>query len=356
MTRRWLFRALVSRVTTETTHRFLIVRLGALGDVVHSIPIVPALRASFPGARIDWLVKEKLVPLVELVEGVDAAIPYPESFGGKLACIRHLRGAGYTCAIDLQGRYLSAFLAAFSGAPKRVGRAAQAAREPGAALLYTDRIVPMGKHVVEMNMSLAVGAGAGLPAALQFPLRVPGDALSRRLRDKLLLEGLRDYIVLSPGGGWASKCWPPKRFGALATELWNRARLRVLVNIGPGEEELARAVAAATAIDAAPGVVSPSLKELVVLLAEARLVVAGDTGTLHLAAALGTRVVGLFGDTDPARNGPLPHGAVVHNDSTTPTSYVRGNYVRGSVPSAAMLSITVDQVLAAAEQELAITA
>jgi len=338
----------------NTAERFLLVRLSSLGDLVHSVPVVPALRRSFPGARIDWVADARWAPLMELVEGLDNVIPLDRSARGTLACIRRLRRARYTCAIDIQGRYRSAVLMWLAGAPRRIGRRPEATREPGAAMFYTQRVAPAGKHIVEMNLSLAVAAGAHQPAELEFPFRVPADAASR-VRETLARQGIRDYAVISPGGGWGSKCWPPERFGELCAEIWRRHELRAVINISEGEEELARGVTSAAG-DAKPAVISTTIPELAALLAAARLVVAGDTGPLHLAAALGTRVVGLFGATDPERNGPLPRGAVVRNAGGEPPDYVRGDYVRRRDYDPAMLSLTVAQVLAAVEQELGVVA
>ncbi len=162
---------------------------------------------------------------------------------------------------------------------------------------------------------------------------------------------MTSYFVASPGGGWKSKCWPPERYGALCAELWRKYGLRAVVNAGPGEESLAAAVVAAAQATGRAGRASSSLKELAALLAGAKLVVAADTGPLHLAAALGTRVVALFGPTDPARNGPLPGGVVVRNAGAEATTYKRGD-----VYSPAMLSLTVDQVFAAAVQQMSVTA
>ncbi|MGD1212480.1 MAG: glycosyltransferase family 9 protein [Candidatus Acidiferrales bacterium] len=337
-----------------SAERFLLVRLSSLGDLVHSVPVAPALRRSFPGARIDWVVDARWAPLMELVEGLDNVIPLDRSAAGTLACIRRLRRARYTCAIDIQGRYRSAVLAWLSGAPRRVGRRPEATREPGAAIFYTDRVVPAGKHIAEMNVSLAVCAGARPPAELEFPFRVPRDAVSR-VQETLARQGISDYVVISPGGGWVSKCWPPERFGELCAEIWRRHELRAVINVAEAEADLARAVAGAAG-ESKPAVVSTSIPELAGLLSRARLVVAGDTGPLHLAAALGTRVVGLFGATDPLRNGPLPRGAVVRNAAGEPPDYVRGDYVRARDYSPAMLSLTGAQVLAAVEQELSVAA
>jgi heptosyltransferase-1 len=346
-------------VMSDTPKRFLIVRLSSLGDLVHTIPAVAALRLSFPAARIDWVVDGRWSGLIDLVAGVDHVIQLRRSVAGQLACIRRLRSAHYDCAIDLQGRYRSAALSWLSGAKQRIGRDRQATREPGAALFYTDRVIPTGRHIVDMNLDLVQRAGAERPALMQFPLRVPENQL-RQGREKLSREGIDRYVLVSPGGGWKSKRWPVERYGVLCEELWRLHGLRAVVNVGPGEEDLARSV-----VDSAgpskPLVVRPSLPELAALLTDARLVIAADTGPLHLAAALGTRVVALFGATDPARNGPIPHGVVVQNASFDPPAYMRGDHVRGDYNRAggysqAMLSLTVEQVLATIEQEISIMA
>ena len=340
---------------TDTSQRFLVVRLSSLGDLVHTVPAVAALRGSFPAATIDWVVDQRWSPLVEMVTVINETIPLGRSIPDVLSCIRRLRSARYTCALDLQGRYRSAVLSWLSGAPRRIGRDRQATREPGATLFYTDRVMPTGRHIVDMTVDLAAAAGAQPQPEPQFPLRVPEGEL-RAVRETLLREGISgEYVVISPGGGWKSKCWPPDRFGALSAALLQRDNLRSVVNVAPGEEDLAREIVSAAGV-ANPPVVSLSIPALAALLAQARLVVAGDTGPLHLAAALGTRVVGLFGATDPERNGPLPRGVVVQNISSQPPDYLRGDYVRLDAYSAAMLSLSVEQVLAVVEQEINITA
>lgn len=339
----------------ETADRYLIVRLTSLGDLVHTIPAVAALRATFPAARIDWVVDERYLPLIEMVTCIQETIPLGRSVPNVLGCIARLRRSSYTCALDLQGTYRSAVLAWLSGVPRRIGRTREATREPGAELFYTERVTPTGQHIVDMTVELAVRAGARPQPEPQFPLRVPENAL-RTLREKLERDGITgDYVAISPGGGWKSKCWPPERFGALAAELLRRDGLRSVVNIASGEDDLAAEVVRAAGLPR-PLVVSVSIPELAALLAQARLVVAGDTGPLHLAAALGTRVVGLFGATDAERNGPLPRGLVVQNVSGRPPAYVRGDYVRLNAYSEAMLSLSVEQVLAAVEQEIGVNA
>lgn len=337
--------------------KFLVVRLSSLGDLVHTIPAVAALRSAFPAARIDWIVDRRWAPLIELVTCKDQTISLDRSPRDVLALIARLRRTRYTCALDLQGRYRSAVLAWLSGAPRRIGRTAAATREPGAALFYTERVAPTGRHIVDMTVDLAVQAGAKRSPEPQFPLQVP-PAATRRMRDKLAQEAITEgYLVLSPGGGWKSKCWPPERFGELAAAIEHTCHLRSIINIAPGEMEMARGVIRAAG-SANPVVMSLEIAELAALMADARVVVAGDTGPLHLAAALGTRVIGLFGTTDPARNGPLPRGVVLQaaSDPSQLPDYVRGDYVRHDSYSPAMLALSVDRVFAAVQQEIGITA
>jgi lipopolysaccharide heptosyltransferase I len=331
----------------EAEQSFLVVRLGSLGDLVHTLPAVAALRAGFPAARLDWVVEQKWSSLVQLVSVVDGVIPWRRSIPGWWTGLRGVRQDRYACALDFQGLYKSALLARLSGAPRRIGFHSSFAREPGAARFYSQQVIPARAHVAEMNLSLAVAAGAKNPDIMEFPLQVP-EKEAAALREKLAREGVSDFAVISPGGGWRSKCWPPERYGALCAELWRRLDIRVVMNAGPGEQDLAATVAA-TAGSARPVVFSPSLRELVALLSLARVVVAADTGPLHLAAALGRPVVGLFGPTDPARNGPLPRGTVLRNASDQETTYRRSESY-----SPSMLALCVQKVAGAVERELGV--
>ena len=337
-------------MSNSRPNRLLAVRLSSLGDLVHTIPVVPALRAAFPDAQLDWLVDRRWSALMKLVRGIDEVITLRPSVSGYLECMAEVRRAGYSCVIDFQGIYRAAVLAWISGAERRIGRDRNSARERGAARFYTDRVAPAGQHVAEMSMSLAVRAGAEQSAGMQFPIDVPAQEVTQ-LRERLQREGVKDYIVVSPGGGWKSKCWPEERFGTLCEEIWKRHGVRSVINLAPGEEKLGETVAR-NSLAAKPIVYCPALPELVALLSRALVVVGGDTGPLHLAAALGTHVVALFGSTNASRNGPLPRGAVIQNASSLPPNYQRGDYVRGRSYSPEMLSIRVDQVLTAVEQEL----
>lgn len=326
--------------------RFLVVKLGSLGDIVFTLPAVAALRDAHPSARIEWVVERHWYPLLERNPDLNEVIILDrDSPGSFLFCAWRLRALHYTCAIDFQGLYKSAALARFSGAPERIGFTRRFAREPAVSLLYTRRIAPAGAHMVEQNLALAAALGAR-NSHYRFPLHVRPEA-DARLGQKLEAEGLDDFFVLSPGGGWVSKCWPPERYGALHRELALRTGMRGVISFGPGERELAEAVRQ-TAGAPEPVLLDIDVAQLMALVGKARLVVAGDSGPLHLASALGTPVVGLYGPTDPARNGPFgADDVVVRNARPEETTLKRGNR-----HSPAMLSITVEQVVAAVERRL----
>ncbi len=326
--------------------QFLVVRLGSLGDIVHTLPAVAALRDAYPGARLGWLVERKWAAILEANPELDEVIPLDRgSWRAVASRVRQLRAARYTCAIDFQGLYKSAILAFLSGAGRRIGFDSGSAREGGATIFYTQRVSSPDAHIVEENLGLAEACGARR-GACRFPLRIPEEA-EVEVDRRLAASGLAEFFVVSPGGGWRSKCWPPERYGELCRELERRHGWRAVVNHGPGERELADAVCRA-AVPALPVVLSTNLPQLMALVKRAKCVVAGDTGPLHLAAALGTPVIGLYGPTDPKRNGPYNTAdMVVRNASPAETTYKRGNTY-----SPAMLAITVEQVTSAVERRL----
>jgi heptosyltransferase-1 len=328
----------------EGGERYLVVRLTALGDILHTLPAVAGLRAAHKNARIDWVVERKWAPVLEGSPAISEVIPFDRaSIFGTLDCLRRLRQNNYTCAIDFQGLYKSSVLAMLSAAPRRIGFERSWAREGGAALLYTERVAPMGRHVAELNYSLTEKAGATRSVRPEYPLRVPaGGAASVRAR--LADRGIGDYIIVGPGGSWRAKCWPAERYGVFCREFEKRHGLRAVVIHGPGEEPLAEEVFSA-AHPANPIVMATTIEELMGLLVHARCVVAADSGPLHLAAALGTKVVGLYGPTDPARNGPFAPGAVIVNEARPEEI----SYKRRASYSPAMLRITVEHVLDAAD-------
>lgn len=309
-------------------------------------PAAAMLRGSFPGARIDWLVDRKWSALFSGSRDFHEVIELGRSSGSSFAStVRRLRAARYTCVLDFQGLYKSAFLSFVAGAPRRIGLARGFAREGGAAFFYTERIAPLPGHIADQNRSLALAAGAG-PQHFRpgFPqITIPPDELSHRI----VARNPKEYFVVNPGGGWGSKCWPAERYGTLCRELAMRYALRAIINYGPGERPLAESAAREAGSEDAV-LFCGSIPELTSLLAGARLVIAGDTGPLHLAVAVGTPVVGLYGATDFARNGPYnPDDIVVCNER-----FEGMMHQRGRAPAASMVSITVAQVLDAVARRL----
>lgn len=282
--------------------RFLVVRLGSLGDIVHTFPAVAALRESFPGSEIAWLTHARYKLLVQ-TSGLASKIWTTETreLSSLVKTIREIRAASFDTAIDYQGLWKSASLPFLAGVKPRIGFSPESVREFGVPLLYTDCVRATSAHVADQNGELSKRAGAQNPVAnfsLVTPPLQPKD-IPQYLRSDVMTQ----YVVLSPGGGWRSKCWPPERFGALCEKIFQSLSLRCVINYGPGEEDLTSKVRAASG-GADPVLFNGELGALMSLLREAVCVVGGDTGPLHLAVALGTPVVALFGPTNPARNGP----------------------------------------------------
>jgi lipopolysaccharide heptosyltransferase I len=264
-------------------NRVLVLRLSALGDVLHTMPAVVSLKKV---ADITWVVEAPYRELVELVAGV-RAIPvrmkkWPREPRAAFNAIRSLRGVD--TSIDFQGLIKSAALGWLSGAKTRVGFDADAIREKP-ALLFSNRKVRVDttKHVVDQNLELA--AALSDRRAESPPLQ--WDAFLTPV------PGYGNAIVLLPGAGKPNKLWPIERFRELAQHIGEKA----LVVWGPGERELAEQIGARMAPPT-------NLRQLAWILRNAEAVVGADTGPLHLADALGTKVIGLYGPTDPRRNGP----------------------------------------------------
>ena len=321
--------------------RFLLVRLGSMGDVIHAIPAASALRDTFPEARIDWAIDPKWARLLEGNPDITEVIPADrKSASGVAMTIQEMRQAKYTCAIDFQALYKSALLAFASGAPRRVGFQSSYAREGLASLLYTARLNPRGPHKVDHNLTLAESAGAK-KSEPRFPIAItPED--EQRAAQELAAHSLAEFYILNPGGGWLSKCWPAQCYGELHRALSARYGWRGVVTYGPGEEDLADQVIRAGG-EPAPASILLGLGPLMALMRRGKFVVSADTGPLHLAAALDVPVVGLFGPTDSARNGPYSADASRHIVLRNPHN-CETTYQRGKTYSPAMLSIGVPQV------------
>jgi ADP-heptose:LPS heptosyltransferase len=334
--------------------RFLVVRLGSLGDIVHTFPAVAALRQSFPEAEIVWLTQPRWKALVESSElATDIWETETRSYHSLREIIGRIRKERFTTAIDYQGLWKSAALPFIGGVSHRIGFSSQTIREFGVPLLYTDRVRCTQTHIADQNGELSVRAGARNGVA-PVTLSVPS------IQEVFVLQLLRGlaierYIVLSPAGGWRSKCWPPSRYGALCQKIRGAFGLRCVLNYGPGEDDLISAVKAASG-EADPIAYNGSLGQLMALLRNAVCIVGGDTGPLHLAVTLGTPAVAIFGPTDPARNGPYRMGDRSTNvsriDSVLRSPHAVTTYKRGGQAAPSILEIDVDTVFDAVRRQV----
>lgn len=286
------------------TKSFLIVRLGSLGDLIHTLPAAALLRRAHPDARIDWLVEAPHRDLLDLVPMLSSVIVMKgRSLSGWLATSRELRPRRYDVALDFQGLIKSAALARFAGAKAVVGFDRAALREPAARFFYSRMAnVGEGRHVIAKNLALAAQA-LEIPrdpaAPLEFPIRDIDSPAVTAVR----AQGIGRFALINPGAAWPNKRWPADRFGAIALILRDVHGLTPVVLWGPGERALAESVVAASG---GAGIVAPEtqLPDLVALSREASFMISGDTGPLHIACAMRTPTVSLFGPTDAMRNGP----------------------------------------------------
>lgn len=338
--------------------RLLIVRLSAMGDVIHTLPAAQALREAYPQAMIGWLIEERWAellcapgasrrgprsaqrPLVDWVHTVNLkgwrkSLFEIQTIEQMARAWNDVRAARYQVAVDLQGAIRSAVLARWSGAPVVFGAAES--RESPASLWYTRQVIAGGRHVIEQNLSVvqAVTQTKISVPRVSFPVDPGAEAVTREM-----LGGIRDYAIVNPGAGWGAKRWPAARYGEVARQL-DREGIHCFVNCGPGEDQLGEEVSVAS------GGTAKSLKvtitELIALTRGAKLFVGGDTGPLHLAAALQVPVVAIFGPTDPARNGPYGTRSVVLRSPVSPTTHARN-----PKPDEGMLEIGVNAVVDAA--------
>ena len=345
--------------------RILIVRLGSMGDVVHTLPAVASLRAAFPRAQIGWAIEQRWSellcaagseragplsparPLVDAVHAVDTfawrAAPFSDETWQEIRALRSsLRAADYEVAVDFQGAWKSAILARLAAPASLLG--SRRPREAPATLFYTRAVEPQGRHIVEQNLSLALSVARGIAPRVRFDLSRDA-AAEEHCERELRRLGIGDFAILNPGAGWGAKCWPAERYAEVARALAAEG-IRALINHGPGEEPLAREVGELSGGAAIP--FPCSIGELVALVRRARLFIGGDTGPVHIAAALGIPVVAIYGPTDPARNGPFGAGPIaVLRSETSVTSHARR-----PAPEAGLLTITVDEVLYASANVL----
>jgi heptosyltransferase-1 len=308
----------------------LIVKLSSIGDVVHTLPAAALLRRALPDARIAWVVERRAgailkdSPVIDALIEVDSRAWRKQLFRGsgirqireRLGALADGPGADSTgradIAIDFQGLIKSGLLAFASSAKRRIGFETAELREAPSRVFLTEQVATSElKHVIEKNLALARAALSGsgspiskkqAPSSYEFPIAVSTD--DEKYVEATIESKGAGFAIVNPGGGWPTKLWPSEHYARLADWLWSDCGLASLVTYGPGEEKLAQSVAdQARSGEAHP--IASTLKQYVGLARRASLFVGGDTGPLHLAAASGTPIVGIYGPTSAERNGPF---------------------------------------------------
>lgn len=338
----------MSRV--DPPQRILIVRLSAIGDVIHGLPVLNALREAFPKAFLGWVVEGRASCLLDGHAALDRLISVPRGWLKSPRAIwrlRHqLRTLAFDTTIDIQGLTKSAVAAWLSGAERRIGFDGAKGRELS-RWLNTELVSSTAQHVVDCNLELLRPLGIQSPK-VRFEL--PEKAEDRSSADRLLRRvGLeKGFALINPGAGWPSKLWPAGRFAAVAQHLGRVWRLpSVVVWAGKQEQALAHEVVA-HAQGYAWEAPATSLLELASLARRAHLFLASDTGPLHLAVAVGTPSVGLFGPMPAERNGPYGPGHV----AIQAVRFEGTSRQRRHAPREVMEAITVEMVCEACDRVL----
>lgn len=312
--------------------RILVVRLGAMGDIIHALPAVASLKHSFPGSTLTWVVETKWAPLLEGNPFVDRIVWLRRGGPGPIwrSC-RELRCQGYDFAVDFQGLIKSALVASIARPDRIFGFHQGQVRERPAALFYSNKVRSSSTHKVEQNLDLAVAAGAaGLLRTFAIPAGTPAAGLPTG-----------DFVLASPLAGWRAKQWPIEFYEMLGRRLEQECGVPLILNGAPdAAQTLADVSTAAPSITDVAGLIDATRR--------AAAVVGVDSGPLHLAAALGKPGVAIFGPTDPAANGPYGDTFTVLRSPGAVTSYKRLSAI-----DASMREITPDQVLSALKIQLA---
>lgn len=329
-----------------------------MGDVLHAMPAVAALRQRHPDWWIGWAIEPRWRALLEGNAETQPTLPLVDrihevptrdwnrrpisltTMREILKLRRELRDEKYDLCVDMQGLFRSAVVGRLAGANTFAG--AVRPRETPAQWLYTRSIPTQAVHVIDRGCELLGGAIREPLAAATVPL--PVDKAAEQWCDTQLAmvmpDPSRQFVMVAPTAGWGAKCWPPQKFGVVAAAL-HQAGYVVLVNASREDDPVA-----ATVVHASGGVavaVVSNIAELAALLRRAHLLIAGDTGPLHLAAALGTPVVALFGPTHPNRTGPYGTLSRVIRHAAS-----LEDHHRHDAPEAGLLQITVEEVIAAA--------
>lgn len=337
-------------MSSESSPRILIVRLSAIGDVIHGLPVLNALREALPQAFLGWVVEGRASCLLQGHPALDQLISVPRGWLKSPRAIlrlrRQLRELAFDMTIDVQGLTKSAVAAWLAGAKRRIGFDGVKGRELS-RWLNTELVPSTAAHIVDSNLELLRPLGITSPTVrFELPETAEDRGAAERIIRRVGLES--GYVLMNPGAGWPSKLWPAKRFAAVSQHIARTWHLpSIVVWAGKQEQALAHEVVANSQGYAwqAP---ATSLLELAALARRARLFVASDTGPLHLAAAVGTPCVGMFGPMPAERNGPYgPEHLALQAVRFEGTSRQRRH-----APREVMDAITVEMVCEACDQIL----
>ena len=336
--------------------RILIIKLGAVGDVVHALPVLETLRAAQPDAHLGWVVEGAAAPILqgnpalsELILLERRKLRGPAGISYFKTWLSDLKARGYDTVIDPHTLFKSGLIAWGSGAGLRIGF--RKIRE-GNFLFMNRRVAPDPEYRHAVEKYLCLLKPLGIPAArwvVRFPLNwtpQDGEKIGTFWREEAL-EGNDPVVAINPGANWESKRWPPDRFARVADRLARRDRARIVLLWGPGERDLAERIAGEMSEKSrlAP---ETGLKSLAALLKRCRLMISGDSGPLHMAAAVGTPTVALFGPSHAERNGPYGKGHVVVRSTVPPATH----WQRKEFGAHWMEAISVEAVVEAAERQL----
>jgi lipopolysaccharide heptosyltransferase I len=335
----------------DAPRSIVLVKLSAIGDVLHGVPAAVALKRAFPAARIGWVVEGRSADVLAGHPAIDHLFRLPRGWMKSWQAVQSLRRQlgdfRADVAIDMQGLLKSGIATWLSGAAVRIGHARPESRE-GAWLAYNRTVPATAAHVVDRNCGLLAPLGVR-EAAPAFDM--PAWPVSRhRVQEWLTTLRLPSApVVINPAAGWPSKIWAEDRFAAVARILRERHGLTSIIAWGGDRERAAAERIVAAAGQAAVIAPPTSLQDLGELCRQARLVISGDTGPLHLAAAVGTPCVGLFGPVPADRNGPYGAGHV----TVEPPAALRPAWADRKTDMLAMAGIDVESVAAAVRRTLA---
>ena len=336
----------------HSVRRFLLIKPSSLGDIVHAMPTLATLRARFPQAEVTWLVKRQWAPLMDTIGGVDHVCVVDAGLSGWLSRIPELRAARFDLVVDLQGLFRSGAMAWLSGCGRRIGFAN--GRE-GSPLFYTQRVkVPeRPMHAVDRYLLLAEALGAERPAQPRFDfVDRPQD---REAAEKLLTSsGIPDsspWIAINASARWETKRWPPQHFAKAADQLSREHGCPIVFIGGAAERPDTQAVLALMRTKAVDLTGQTPVGLLPSLLRRPAVLITNDSGPMHIAAAVGTPVVALFGPTDSRKTGPYGNGHLVLSHPVDCSPCFSRHCAR-AMRLECLLEVKPDQVVDAVQQQL----